>query len=188
MQRVDPFIRFYPDLIDPYLCKTIIERFDADPRRHSGKVGGGDVSRKRSIDLAIRTFPDWEYLCRALDPAVSASFARYKEDVPNFCDTHPNPLKETAYQIQSYQPNERDGFEWHADIADRASSERVLAMIAYLNDVAEGGETEFRQQNLKIKPQRGAILWFPASFVYVHRGCVPKSGPKYIISCFLVYR
>ncbi len=192
MEEMDPFIRIYPDLIDPFLCKAIIDRFDGDERRHAGRIGARvstreDPGLKRSTDLEIRTLADWEYLCRPLDQAMSQSLRRYREDVPNFGDTHRMALRETAYQVQCYQPNGSDGFDWHADIADRASADRVLAMIAYLNDVAEGGETEFRAQEVKVVPRRGTICWFPPSFPYMHRGAVPRSGPKYIITCFLSY-
>ena len=107
--------------------------------------------------------------------------------MPNFVDSQKLHLRETAYQVQCYQPNGKDGFDWHADVADRRSAERVLAMIAYLNDVEAGGETEFRAQALQVAPRRGTILWFPPTFPYLHRGAPPISGPKYVITCFLVY-
>lgn len=185
--RVDPFIRSYPEMIDPFLCKAIIDRFDGDSRRQPGKVGYGESALKRSTDLEIRTLPDWEYLCRPLDQVMFHGLRRYREDVPNFADTHRTTLRETGYQVQCYQPNDRDAFDWHADVGDRSSAERVLALIGYLNDVEDGGETEFRSQDLKIKPRRGTIVWFPPTFPYVHRGNTPRSEAKYIITAFLTY-
>jgi hypothetical protein len=183
---VDPFIRFYPDAIEPSLCQSIIDKFDGDPRRHAGNVEG-PAAVKRSTDLEIGELPDWEILCRALDVPVSASFRRYRQDVSNFGETHPGLLRETGYQLQCYRPGGQDGFDWHADVTTRSSAERVLAMIAYLNSIDDGGDTEFRAQALSIAPRRGGILWFPPTFPYVHRGTVPRSGPKYIITCFLLY-
>jgi hypothetical protein len=184
---VDPFIRSYAGALDPFLCESIVRKFDQDERRAPGQIGLGQSEVKRSVDLEIRSLPDWEYLCRPLDQAVSATLRRYREDVPNFVDSQKVQLRETGYQVQCYQPNGSDGFDWHADVADRRSAERVLAMIAYLNDVEAGGETEFRAQAQKVAPRRGTILWFPPTFPYLHRGTAPVSGPKYVITCFLVY-
>lgn len=39
---------------------------------------------------------------------------------------------------------------------------RSVTILCYLNDVAEGGETEFQKLDLRIKPRRGdAIVFFP---------------------------
>jgi hypothetical protein len=185
---VDPFIRCYPDMIDAALCQAMIQKFDADPRRQAGRVLAYNAAGiKESVDLEIRVLPDWEPLCRAFDRSVARSLRRYRTDVPNFNETQRGMFRETGYQIQCYQPNGRDSFLWHSDVSSRPSCDRVLALIAYLNTVEVGGETEFRAQELKIAPARGSILWFPPTFPYVHRGNVPLSGPKYIVTCFLTY-
>jgi hypothetical protein len=185
---VDPFVRVYPDLIEPFLCASIIDKFEADTRKVPGRVEGyGRSAAKECVDLVIHELPDWEYLCRALELPVATSLRRYRAEVPNFDETQRGALRETGFQVQRYLPNGQDGFAWHSDVASRPSSERVLGMIAYLNDVAEGGETEFRSQQLSIKPKRGTIAWFPPTFPYVHRGATPISGPKYIVTCFVIY-
>ena len=179
------FIRCYPDMIDPALCRELIDRFDADTRKKTGQVVG-QGNPKRSTDLAIRGLPDWEPMCARLDPCVVTSLRRYRADVPNFQDVH-RAMRDTGYQLQAYQPNSVDGFDWHADAIDRTSCERFLAMIAYLNTVAEGGETEFRAQKLAVSPRAGSILWFPPGFEYVHRGKTPVGASKYVVTLFLVY-
>jgi len=182
---MDAFIRCYPGVIDEAICRQIIEKFDADPRKHEGRVLGAGAP-KRSTDLVIRGLPDWEPLCKQLDSGVIASLKRYREDVPNFRDVH-SRFRDTGYQVQRYAPNGSDGFDWHADVNSRQSAERLLAMIAYLNDVEVGGETRFRTQDLAIAPRAGSVLWFPPGFEYVHRGDTPISGPKYVVTLFLVY-
>ena len=56
---------------------------------------------------------------------------------------------------------------------------RKLTFIWYLNDIIEGGDTEF-SSGLKIKPETGKIVIFPALWPWVHRGNPPKSENKYI--------
>ena len=58
----------------------------------------------------------------------------------------------------------------------------------YLNDVKEGGETEFYHQKIKIKPKAGTLVLFPAGFTHTHKGNMPISNDKYIITTWLCYR
>ena len=59
---------------------------------------------------------------------------------------------------------------------------RVLAWTVYLNDVEEGGETEFLYQQLKIKPKANTAAIWPGGFTYLHRGNPPISETKYILT------
>jgi Rps23 Pro-64 3,4-dihydroxylase Tpa1-like proline 4-hydroxylase len=69
-----------------------------------------------------------------------------------------------------------------ASIEPEDNRYRVLTYIWYLNDVDIGGETEFFGGKLKIKPETGKLLLFPACWTYPHKGCVPVSDNKYIIT------
>ena len=71
---------------------------------------------------------------------------------------------------------------WHHEQMNVETSHRVLAWTIYLNDVEEGGETEFLYQSQRIKPVQGKICIFPAHFNYAHRGNPPLTGDKYIIT------
>ena len=62
----------------------------------------------------------------------------------------------------------------------RGSRDRVLAWMLYLNDVDEGGETEFLYQHVRFKPKRGDFLVWPGGFTHTHRGNPPISNDKYI--------
>jgi hypothetical protein len=72
---------------------------------------------------------------------------------------------------------------WHHEhgVGGRAHR-RLLAFSLYLNDVAEGGETEFLYQKVRFKPVMGQLLIWPAYFTHAHRGNQPLSGEKYIIT------
>jgi len=61
---------------------------------------------------------------------------------------------------------------------------RILTFIFYLNDVDEGGETEFFQMH-RVRPRKGGVVIFPASDFYLHKGCVPTSCDKYILTGWL---
>lgn len=76
---------------------------------------------------------------------------------------------------------------WHHETDRRDTSNRVLAWTVYLNDVEEGGETEFLYQHIRVKPTRGTFVIWPAGFTHTHRGNPPLSNDKYIMTGWLEY-
>ena len=50
----------------------------------------------------------------------------------------------------------------------------------YLNDVDVGGETEFPDWNIAVKPEKGKVLLFPCNYLFKHKGNVPISNEKYV--------
>jgi len=90
--------------------------------------------------------------------------------------------------IQHYNPSE--GFYgWHCErnTAMRPSVNRHLVFMTYLNDVDDGGETEFFYQDLKVKPQKGKTLIWPADWTHTHRGIPSNTQEKYIITGWFNY-
>ena len=71
---------------------------------------------------------------------------------------------------------------WHYEASTQATSDRVLVWTIYLNDIEEGGETEFLYQSKRVPAKKGTISIFPANYLYTHRGNPPLSGDKYIVT------
>ena len=72
---------------------------------------------------------------------------------------------------------------WHYEHgSDPYNVNRVLAYMLYLNDVEDGGETEFLFQSFRIKPKVGTLLIWPAAFTHMHRGNPPLNETKYILT------
>jgi len=94
--------------------------------------------------------------------------------------------------LQKYEANVGGYPHWHSEVFPRDERceplHRVLFTIYYLNDVAEGGETEFYFQSRKVKAKRGSLVIAPAGFTHTHRGNVPLSGDKYVLASWLLYR
>lgn len=89
------------------------------------------------------------------------------------------------YRIQKTNPTE--GYHaWHMEHGELFPN-RVMAYTVYLNDVEEGGETEFLMQSTRIKANQGKISIFPASYTHLHRGNPPISGVKYIMTGWVEY-
>ncbi|HYO55197.1 2OG-Fe(II) oxygenase [Archangium sp.] len=94
-------------------------------------------------------------------------------------------------QVQKYLKGSGGYPHWHSEIYPKDPSceqlHRVLAFQFYLNDVSEGGETEFFYQEKKVQSKAGRMLIFPAGFTHTHRGNVPHSGDKYIITSWVLF-
>ena len=71
---------------------------------------------------------------------------------------------------------------WHCEAGCNSTATRVLAYTLYLNNIEQGGETEFLYQGIKCKPETGKVLLFPSGFTYPHRGNPIYEGYKYIIT------
>lgn len=190
-----PFIRTYPGAMDSTTCKAILARYLQDPRkRNESSNAGGFHEGKSSLDLNISEHQDWADLDHKIRLTVGRTFRLYCAEQPSIgYAINGVPIRDNGYQLQHYRPNGIDGFDWHVDVGGRMQpngarcASRLLAGVLYLNTVDEGGETEFSVQKLKFKPVEGTMLWFPVSFEYPHRGCVPVSGPKFIISTFMCF-
>tara|TARA_R110002012_G_scaffold146607_1_gene304915 strand:+ start:135 stop:728 length:594 start_codon:yes stop_codon:yes gene_type:complete len=94
----------------------------------------------------------------------------------------------TNLKIQKTLPTE--GYHiWHVEHGKSyENAARAFVFSIYLNDVEEGGETEFLHFSKRIKPKKGRIVIWPASFPYLHRGNPPLSGEKYILTSWMMLR
>lgn len=87
-------------------------------------------------------------------------------------------------KFQKSQPGE--AFHgWHYENSKRLVADRRLVFQLYLNDVEEGGETEFLYYPKRIKAEQGKLIIWPATFTHTHRGNTPLSGNKYIITSWV---
>lgn len=94
--------------------------------------------------------------------------------------------------LQKYLQNSGGYHHWHSEIypqnASCESLHRVLLWMFYLNDVEDGGETEFMYQGRRIAPKKGRLVIAPAGFTHTHKGNVAKSGDKYIATSWILYQ
>ena len=81
--------------------------------------------------------------------------------------------------LQHYAPNE-GFFDWHCERSCYQSHQRALVFMTYLNDVNDGGETEWYHQKLKVKAVKGKTVIWPTDFTHLHRGITSPTEHKYI--------
>lgn len=106
-----------------------------------------------------------------------------------YSDMRPAPqmnICARGYSIRVYKKNE-GYFKPHIDQDAGGNVTRIFAIIMYLNDVVDGGETEFPHYDLKVKPEKGKVLIFPCNYLFPHQGNMPVSNDKYIATSFINY-
>ena len=206
----------YDNVLDPDVCKKIIDKFEYDNRKTRGmtnddsSVGEPQQSIKKSTDLWISQWPEWEKYDRAFFDALSPYVKTYLQYIKNKLGDEiqsVNDLVDSGYQIQRTDLGE--GYGWHSDddygpILDTIvmpirgyrdsgtvlQARRLFTYMFYLNDDFEGGHTQFRVGGGKdgifdVKPKTGKLICFPASWYFHHRGDIVTKGTKYVCTGWL---
>lgn len=65
------------------------------------------------------------------------------------------------------------------------NSKRAISVLIYLNDDYDGGEIEFVNFNIKIKPKAGTLIFFPSNYPYKHIAHPVTYGTKYVAVTWL---
>lgn len=116
---------------------------------------------------------------------IDEHLARYNERLGLTIPVPTRPRIEDI-RIKRYRAGADEGFEPHYDSMDDKAN-RYLVFLWYLNDVAEGGETEFLDFGIKVAPRTGRLLMFPPYWMFQHTGLPPRSNDKYIVSTYLLF-
>lgn len=187
--KYEDFIVLYDNVIPKELCNTIIQRFEDSPCKTNGVAGTVDgldkTETKKNTEILVNECLGFEDIDESIFHYVNKYSGKYINQINQYCNvTLSEDYSDTGYLIKKY--NVGDGwFDWHHDLCTEGVNQyRTVSIIIYLNDVHVGGCTEFIS-GTKIKPKEGSILFFPASWQFVHRGDIPFSNSKYIITSFL---
>ena len=181
------FIRGYY-LDDTCICDELIEYHKNDPNRHPGLIFNNGALRvkkdfKDSIDSVLRDPLAIKYF-NCLQLCVN----QYIEEYPWCSRSGTNWRVQETVNIQYYPPG--GGYPaWHTEREQMNTPycHRHLVFMTYLNDVTDQGETEFFHQQLKMKPEKGLTLIWPADWTFYHRGVVSLSQEKYIVTGWFSY-
>ena len=181
------------DMMPKEKCKQIIQKFEKDSGKYSGKTTGGvNPKLKVTTDLAILG-SEWKNEFDCVMDVIGSSMCEYMKRISKIDKTRKNNnigelvncIMHTDFTNPIIQKTSANVgfFGWHTDF--NLDIERILAIILYLNDVKEedGGSTEFNSGR-KIQPEAGKLIIFPSDLTHLHRGNVLKHGSKYIATVF----
>lgn len=115
----------------------------------------------------------------------SSIYPLYTEIYPEITNAGKHMLG--TIKIQRTIPGE--GYHvWHFENGNKHYGHRFAFIIMYLNTIADGGETEFLHQSLRVQPIEGRLIIAPSTYTHTHRGNPPLKQPKYIITTWLEYQ
>ena len=160
---------------DTSLCDDLLLYYGRDSSneyKQRGESNGGD---KTSTDVVVHSNSTDKTILKYLDFLRSA-LASYQETYTAFSFTvgFAEP-----WNIQHYEPGE-GFFNWHCERGMHQTFQRALAFMTYLNDVDDGGETEWLYQERKLQPKKGLTAIWPTDFTHTHRGVVSPTQQKTI--------
>ncbi|TGD74792.1 2OG-Fe(II) oxygenase [Mangrovimicrobium sediminis] len=184
--ELQQYVRVYPNALDREFCENMIAAFEGHPERlqTNGKSESSGLAQSSWVELDVGKHLPQPVAKHFIDNAL-----RHKRLYERECQIEP-PLPETGRYAQlimkRYAAAGGDGFQPHYDSLGPVSN-RFLVFLWYLNDVERGGETDFMDLGVKVPPRQGTMVIFPPYWMYRHRGCVPESGDKYILSTYALW-
>tara|TARA_R110000824_G_scaffold66071_1_gene171716 strand:+ start:4951 stop:5547 length:597 start_codon:yes stop_codon:yes gene_type:complete len=192
--NINNFIGVYDGYITEEECKKAIKIFDDQDKFNK------TVNRRAFENASILNKQDqqffanpnnidiWHSKLESLIVNFDMALRHYNEATGAAHAFDVNNFLYTSLKIQKTLPTE--GYHvWHIEHGKGYENQaRALVFSIYLNDVEEGGETEFLHFSKRVKPKTGRIVIWPASFPYVHRGNPPLSGEKYILTSWMMLR
>ena len=175
--------------LSPELCNNLIGAFESSDEKRPGVLHGPEGyssdSGKKSTDITFNPsyleHEIWGPLLKQLIPIVEKGQNSYIQRYLNALSVVDPFEIYSQFNIQRYLPNE--GFsKFHCERAGLKHSNRILVWMVYLNDVTEGGETEFFYQHHFEPAQQGKLLIWPADWMYLHRGIISPTQVKYVLT------
>ena len=153
---MENFVSIYQNAISSDDCKYIIDNINSSNLLQGTMAGTVVNTEMKDLLVSPRFFSD-------ISPTsiIIGNALKYCKD--DYVKKHPQLNKiykwevDNAYNLQKY--NSGQGYHIsHCENPGGATLLRVLAWMIYLNDIEEGGETEFLYQSMRIKPVKNTAL------------------------------
>jgi len=191
---IKDFIAVFDNAYSSEFCQRVIDFFEnanAAGLCYTRQQESG-VDRSLKDDRSIMLSEESSYTLNATRTLSKefvdifwSHFSEYAKNkyftISENCDLRIDELKIQKTEIGQ-------GFHaWHFEQGNKFTSDRVCAFQLYLNDVEEGGETEFLYYPRRIKSKQGRLIVWPGSYTHTHRGNPPLSNTKYVITSWVVF-
>lgn len=196
-------ILYFENVISyPKELVDLIEKLDSDSRSHESipkwhSWGASDDSNfnygdQKFIDTAKRKVDTGDdllnkqilYVVNSLMMAPEMCAKKFAEiqryDVTGQAENHGGVDKLGLDYIKIGKYRTGMGMGPHCDAEDPTGTGQNLkySLVCYLNDDYEGGEIYFKNQDIKIKPKAGSLVFFPSTHPYLHESLPVTKGRK----------
>jgi Rps23 Pro-64 3,4-dihydroxylase Tpa1-like proline 4-hydroxylase len=185
--------------IPEILCDEIVDHYEKNKDFHYQGVTHGGIQREIKdtrdflIPKCVNENEEWYQIERFLYKELQKNFEKYKNIINNNAE-YISPNNNISYKVISKEQHVdyfmiqkyKKGigkYTYHHDFYNdfEKKRHRTVTYLWYLNNVEEGGETEFWGTH-KIKPTKGKLILFPSTWCFPHSGKMPISSDKYIIT------
>ena len=182
---VDTFVGVF-QLEDTVHCLNVIDYAEQSPERmvKSGTFGGNqggkpdiEVRDSQQVDYSPRHYP----VChKEILEFADGCLQTYMEKLPESANFPTFNILEVYNVIKYNKGQAYHGI--HPDYMPLVEhlDRRHLSFVMFLNSVAEGGELEFINQDLRIVPEEGKAVIFPSGWTHSHR-TLPPSETRYVL-------
>ena len=181
-----PLIFTVDNFLSEEECKLIIEK--CRDKMERALIGTGEKAKVSEIRTGLSYF--WRYL------DDEDGFQIFKKI--SMLLNKPGRNFDPFFQVISYGVGEE--YKAHVDPSPERNrvegiKHRKLTCLFYLNDVEDGGETEFPKLNLKVKPMRGRMIYFDnykkdgsINYDTLHRSIPVIKGEKWAFNLWYHYK
>ena len=167
------------------LCKEIIRFFDENEKlqKNGATASGTNYTNKKTTDISINPndLKNDKYKCfNSYIDELYKCFIDYQLQWP-FLKKMIKNVDIGSFNVQKYSKGDHFS-QIHTERTDLKTSNRLFAWMTYLDSVEDGGTTNFLHYGIKIKPEIGKTLIWPAEWTHAHSGEILNSGEKHIIT------
>ena len=167
------------------LCKEIIRFFDENKglQKKGTTALGTNYTNKKTTDISINPneLKNDKYKCfNSYIDELYKCFIDYQLQWP-FLKSIVKNVDIGTFNVQKYSKGDHFS-QIHSERSNLKSSNRLFAWMTYLDNVEDGGTTNFLHYGIKIKPEIGKTLIWPAEWTHAHSGEILGNGEKHIIT------
>ena len=192
--NITDFIGVYDNYITEEECNKAIKIYEDENKfNHTlNRLRGENISILKKQDQQFFASPNnidvWWEAVKPMMVNFDLAWNHYLKHTGGDDAYDGGPFHFTTLKIQKTLPTE--GYHvWHIEHGKGLDyGSRAFVFSIYLNDVEEGGATEFLHFSKRVKPKKGRIVIWPSAFPYLHRGNSPLSGEKYILTSWMTIK
>ncbi|MEP6940079.1 MAG: 2OG-Fe(II) oxygenase [Rudaea sp.] len=180
------YVQWFDGALTPDFCERMVASFHQMPTHQTlnGRDAQTALTDSTWVELNIQPHVDDAFMGFFFH-IVDRYLAEYNARLPMLLPVPSRPLLEDL-RIKRYRIEAQDKFQPHFDAGDKHAN-RYMVFLWYLNDVAEGGETEFPDLGIRVQARAGRLLMFPPYWMFQHVGRPPVSNDKYIVSTYMLF-
>ena len=195
MKLLSDYCVYIENQLPSKICDDLVDLFESvsddnkrifDVQGTSTETTFNNTLRFTQIDFT-KNYHLNEELHRTFCQYLIKSVRDYQTKVEDFCIWAPRNWYFENLRIKRYISEDKGEMGTHVDVANDITEGRYLSFLWYLNDVNDGGETEFPGLDFKVKPKKGALLMFPPLWMFPHKAHLMNSGKKYLLNAYLHY-